>query len=138
MRRGRVLEGFFLDGVLVEPGDGAQPLAQARVYAALVRPRYPARNPTSASRPDSVNTGRIVATAVEADGMVVLIRHLLQQPEPPEAGPPQAPALNHERNLCRAHAKRQTAMRMGDQRSLQIAEYGWFGHCHLQGRNTRR
>lgn len=49
-----------------------------------VENEYPARYPASASRPDSVNAGRTVATAVDVDVDVVvaLIRYLPKQPEP--------------------------------------------------------
>jgi hypothetical protein len=38
---------------------------RSSVSASLVRPRYPARNPASASRSDSVNADWIVTTAAE-------------------------------------------------------------------------
>lgn len=47
-----------------------------------VENEYPARYPASASRPDSVNAGRTVATAVDVDVVVALIRYLPKQPEP--------------------------------------------------------
>jgi hypothetical protein len=85
--RGRgVLEEFFFDCVPVEPGDGAQPpgdrgpgaasglelageaLDVGAADASRVSPPYPARNPASASRSVSLNTGwmgtRVVVVAV--------------------------------------------------------------------------
>src|ERR1700722_12531935 len=47
---------------------------RSRVYASRVRPRYPARNPASASRSESVNTGWTGTRDVE--GVVVAIGHL--------------------------------------------------------------
>jgi acetyl esterase/lipase len=69
--------------------------------------RYPARNPARASRSESVNSGRTVASAVDVDGVVVLIRHLQEQPEPRRRDRRRAPAMTDERDPRRVHAERQ-------------------------------
>jgi hypothetical protein len=59
-------------------------------YASRVRPLYPARKPARASRSVLVNTG---ATGMRAaEGVVVVIGHLPDLAETPEAGPAEAPA----------------------------------------------
>jgi hypothetical protein len=78
---------------------------RSRVQASRVRPLYPVRNPARASRPESVNSGRTAVSAVEVDVVVVLIRHLLKQPEPRRRDRRRVPAMTDERNLGRVHAE---------------------------------
>src|SRR5579872_5176577 len=57
---------------------------RSSAYASRVSPRYPARNPATASRSGSVKAGWIVASAV--DGAAVVIGHLPAGLEPGRLG----------------------------------------------------
>ena len=70
---------------------------RSRVYASRVRPRYPARNPASASRSASVKAGWMVARAVEE--VVAVSRAPPGTAGTWDAGPPQALAMNDSRNV---------------------------------------
>src|SRR5260370_30993565 len=73
---------------------------RSSAYASRVRPRYPARNPASASRWGSVKTGWTVARAVERAAAV--IGHLRVGLRPGGLGQLRVPAIELDANVNRA------------------------------------
>ncbi len=83
-------------------GPGAAPaggLPQVEGVGLAGQAAYPARNPASASRAGSVNTGWTGTREVEA--VAVAIRAPPGTARAWKAGPPQVPAMNDARNVCR-------------------------------------
>jgi len=79
---------------------------RSRVFASLVRPRYPARKPARASRSASVNAGWTVASAL--DVVVVVIGEPPRTAEARGAQPGQGAGLrvNEDLNVSRATTAR--------------------------------
>jgi hypothetical protein len=72
---------------------------RSSVQASRVNPRYPARNPASASRSASVNTGWTGTREEEWD--MAAIGAPSGTAGTREAGPPRVPAVNDARNVRR-------------------------------------
>src|SRR5215469_482359 len=81
---------------------------RSSAYASRVRPRYPARNPASASRSASVKAGWIRTRAV--DGAAVVIGHLPAGLRPGGLGQLRVPAIERNLNVSRlSQSQRVTA-----------------------------
>ena len=99
---------------------------RSSAYASRVSPRYPVRNPASASRSASVKTGRIVARAV--DGVAVVIGNLPAGLRPWRLGQLRVPAIERKPNVKPRQPGHATSHQAEPERSwlsretLQIAD----------------